>query len=130
MDHPQHVNFCPVPYNHEDWLRRVLHSSKLALVVMAVALSIGVLSYHFIGKLPWVDALLEASMILGGMGPIAPMQNDAIKIFASCYALASGLLIIGTMGVILAPWIQRLIHHPHWREQRKAQQEAKKATLQ
>ena len=109
----------PLPYNHDAWLRRVAHTSKLALIIVLCALSIGVLGYHFIGELPWIDALLEASMILGGMGAVAPMHSDAVKLFASFYALMSGLLIISVTSIILAPWIQRMIHHPNHRQERK-----------
>ena len=109
----------PLPYNHADWLRRVLHSSKLALIIVVGALTLGVLGYHVVGELPWIDALLEASMILGGMGAVAPMHSDAVKLFASFYALFSGLVVVSTTGILLAPWIQRLIHHPHHAQERE-----------
>lgn len=108
----------PVLPRHK-WLARVFHSVWCAVVVAGGMLTIGVFGYHILGKLPWVDALLEASMILGGMGPVAPMAGDAVKIFASMYALASGLVIIGTTGILLAPWIHRLLHH-FYQERRHA----------
>jgi hypothetical protein len=77
------------------------------------ALFIGIAGYHWIDKLSWVDSLLEASMILGGMGPINPLHNDAAKIFASAYALFSGLILIGVMGIILTPITHRLLHKFH-----------------
>lgn len=92
------------------WLLRVAHSIWCAFMIVLVALSGGILGYHFIGGLLWVDAFLEASMILGGMGPVAPMHGDAIKIFAGCYALLSGLIIISIMGIILAPFMHRILH--------------------
>src|SRR4051812_19218221 len=85
----------------DKWLRRVIRSIGLALAAVGGALGVGVLGYHELGHLPWVDSLLEASMILGGMGPVAPMSNDAVKLFASAYALFSGLVLIGTMGILL-----------------------------
>jgi hypothetical protein len=72
-------------------------------ILTAIALFIGVSGYHWLGELSWVDALLNASMILGGMGPVDPLHNDAAKVFASCYALFSGLFFIAVMGLILAP---------------------------
>ncbi len=60
-----------------------------------------------------MDALLEASMILGGMGAVAPMQTDAIKLFASFYALMSGLIIVTSTGIFLTPFLHRLLHHFH-----------------
>ena len=96
-------------------------TALVALVMIATALSIGVMGYHTLGRLSWIDALLEASMILGGMGPVAPMTNDAVKIFASIYALCSGLALISITGVVLAPWVNRMLYHTH----RRAEADAK-----
>jgi tetrahydromethanopterin S-methyltransferase subunit F len=98
---------------HTQWLARVAKSIGLAVAVVMCSLMIGVLGYHTLGGLSWIDAILEASMILGGMGAVAPMTNDAVKLFASFYALFSGLVVVGTMGIILAPWMHRLMHHFH-----------------
>lgn len=94
----------------DKWLKRVGRSAWLGLLIAGIALLIGVLGYHFIGHLPWIDALLEASMILGGMGAIAPLTGDAEKLFASFYALTSGLVVVSTTAIILAPWLHRLLH--------------------
>ena len=80
---------------------------------IACALGIGILGYHFLNHLPWADALVDASMILGGMGPVNPLQGTAAKLFASAYALFSGLFFIGLMGFLLAPFAHRLMHHFH-----------------
>jgi hypothetical protein len=69
--------------------------------------------YHFLEQLPWIDALLNASMILGGMGPVDPIKTEAGKIFASCYALYSGLAIISVAGLLLAPVVHRFLHKFH-----------------
>lgn len=102
-----------IPFTHERWRSNVRRATLLALLVVAVSLGIGVTGYHTLGHLPWVDALLEASMILGGMGPVAPMTGNAVKIFASIYALFSGLMLISTTGLLLAPWMHRLIYRTH-----------------
>ena len=102
-----------VPFTHHHWLTRVRRSMLLAAIIVSISLAIGMLGYHFLGALSWVDALLEASMILGGMGPVAPMTNDAVKLFASAYALFSGLALVSTTGLLLAPWIQRMLYHTH-----------------
>lgn len=93
------------------WLRRILRSSWMALIIVLLMLLLGVVGYHVFGGLTWIDAFLEASMILGGMGAVAPMTNDAVKLFASCYALLSGLVVLTTTGLILAPFVHRLLHH-------------------
>jgi hypothetical protein len=71
------------------------------------------LGYHVFGSLHWIDALLNASMILTGMGPVDPMQTVAGKLFASCYALFSGIVFITTAGVLLAPVVHRVLHRFH-----------------
>src|SRR6266508_3426681 len=77
------------------FFKRVAASLLLALGLSAVALAIGIIGYHTLAGLGWVDSLLEASMILGGMGPINALPNSTAKVFASLYALFSGLMFIG-----------------------------------
>jgi hypothetical protein len=96
--------------------RRVARHLALALFVVGVALAIGVYGYHFIGHLAWIDSLLNASMILGGMGPVDPLQTSGAKIFASCYALFSGLAFIGIASLMVAPFAHRLLHRFHLQE--------------
>jgi hypothetical protein len=111
-----------------EWRRRVAHSSLIAGVVIVVALSIGVLGYHFLGELGWLDSLVNASMILGGMGPVDHIDTNAGKFFASFYALFSGVIFIGTFGVLIAPWAHRMLHRFHAvDEQDEEQAPAKKA---
>ena len=85
----------------------------MAGAVVAVSLAVGMCGYHFLEKLPWIDALLNASMILGGMGPVDPIKTFAGKIFASFYALYSGLAIISVAGLLLAPIVHRFLHKFH-----------------
>jgi hypothetical protein len=92
---------------------RVLQHGGVVLVAFTVALGIGVVGYHLFAGLPWIDALLNASMILGGMGPVDPMPTEAAKFFASFYALFSGLFFIASGGVILAPFLHRFLHRFH-----------------
>jgi hypothetical protein len=81
--------------------------------VVLVSLAVGVCGYHYLDSLPWVDSLLNASMILGGMGPVDPLKTTAGKIFASAYALYSGLALIAVVGLLLAPIIHRVMHVFH-----------------
>ena len=73
----------------------------------------GICGYHYIEGIPWVDSLLNASMILGGMGPVDSLHTTAGKLFASFYALYSGLLLISLAGLMLAPVVHRLLHKFH-----------------
>jgi hypothetical protein len=93
--------------------KRVIRHFSLALLVLAVGLGIGVLGYHCLDQLNWIDSLLNASMILGGMGPVDPLHSSAAKIFASCYALFSGLAFIGIASLIVAPFVHRILHRFH-----------------
>src|SRR3954451_15238820 len=83
--------------------RRMIPSLVIVVLLAAVALLIGTSGYHWIAGLSWVDALLNASMILGGMGPVDPLRTDAAKVFAAAYALFSGLIFIAVLGIVLAP---------------------------
>ncbi|MBI3574307.1 MAG: hypothetical protein HY083_01395 [Gammaproteobacteria bacterium] len=95
------------------FLRRVLRSAYIAAVIVITALGAGVLGYHFLEDIPWVDAILDASMILGGMGPVSQLQTVAGKLFASAYALFSGLVFIAATGILMAPFVHRFLHHFH-----------------
>src|SRR5256886_14673430 len=93
--------------------RRVFRHLLLALLAIGVALGIGVIGYHCIGGLSWIDSVLNASMILGGMGPVDLLHSSAAKLFASFYALFSGLAFIGISSLMIAPFAHRLLHTFH-----------------
>ena len=95
------------------FIKRIVASVVMAGILIAFALLIGIAGYHWIGGFNWVDSLLEASMILGGMGPVNHLPSPQAKIFASCYALFSGLVFIAIMGVVLAPITHRMLHKFH-----------------
>ena len=92
---------------------RLLACLGLALAIIAVALSIGVAGYHFIAGLHWIDAVMNAAMILTGMGPVDVLRSDAAKVFASLYALFSGVVFISLMGLLLSPIAHRVLHKFH-----------------
>ena len=93
--------------------RRLLGSIGLAVGVLGGSLAIGIAGYHGWGGLGWLDALVNASMILGGMGPVDPITRPAGKWFASAYALYSGVALLTSVGIILAPAVHRLLHAFH-----------------
>ena len=95
------------------FIRRVAFSIGIAFGLSAAALAIGIVGYHWLAGLDWVDAFLDAAMILGGMGPVSTLTTSPAKIFAACYALFSGLMFIGIMGVTLSPILHRMLHHFH-----------------
>ncbi len=89
----------------------------ISLLVILAALGVGVIGYHHIVGLSWVDSLLNASMILTGMGPLAPMPTTPAKLFASAYALFSGVVFLSAVGVLLSPLFHRLLHAFHLDDQ-------------
>jgi len=98
---------------HFAFLRRQLRFAALSAAIVLGALAAGALGYHAIEGLPWLDALLNAAMILTGMGPVDRMQTSAGKLFATAYALASGVLFVTTVAVLFAPLVHRFFHHFH-----------------
>ncbi len=95
------------------FVRRMAVSAAMAGILIAVALLIGIMGYHHIAQFDWVDSILEASMILGGMGPVNPLVTTGAKMFAAGYALFSGLVFIAIMGIVVAPITHRMLHQFH-----------------
>ena len=93
--------------------RRLLGHFVVALAAISGSLGIGVAGYHFLDKLSWLDSLLNASMILGGMGPVDAIRTPAGKLFASFYALFSGVVFLVIVGILIVPIGHRLLHSLH-----------------
>ncbi len=92
---------------------RILGSFSVTVLIAGASLAIGSAGYHIWGGLDWLDAFHNASMILTGMGPVNPMTNAAGKLFASCYALYSGIAFLSMIAVITAPIAHRMLHKFH-----------------
>jgi hypothetical protein len=97
----------------DQFWRRMLTYAGVSTLLIGGSLGLGVLGYHFIAGLGWLDSLLNASMILTGMGPVDPMRTAGAKIFASIYAIFSGVMFLTSVGVLLAPAVHRLLHRFH-----------------
>lgn len=95
------------------FLLRLARSASLAGTVVATALALGMLGYHFIVGLPWIDSFLNAAMILSGMGPVDAIRTSPGKIFAGSYALLSGLVVLTTAAMLLGPIVHRMLHRFH-----------------
>jgi hypothetical protein len=100
----------------EVFARRLMKNGLIGTVLLFFSLGIGVIGYHFLENLSWIDSLLNASMILGGMGPVNPLQTTAGKIFASFYALYSGVVLLASVGILATPIFHRFLHHFHLAE--------------
>jgi membrane protein YdbS with pleckstrin-like domain len=95
------------------FLRRVVTMAIVAAALLAMALAIGMIGYRVLAHMRWIDALLNASMILGGMGPVDPLPNDKSKVFASAYALFAGVVFLVSIGVLVSPLVHRTLHRFH-----------------
>ena len=93
--------------------RRMTITFLLLLTVLAIALGLGIIGYHEFARLSWIDSILNASMILTGMGPVDRMTTDTSKLFASVYALFSGVVFLSSIGLLLAPIFHRILHKFH-----------------
>ena len=98
------------------FLIRLLRHILFAIGVLTMSLAIGMVGYHFLEKMNFVDSMLNASMILGGMGPVGELKTAGGKIFASLYALFSGVIFLVVVGIIIAPLAHRLLHRLHLEE--------------
>jgi len=95
------------------FLIRVLRYGGFALGIVLGSLAVGIIGYHLTEGMGWLDALVNAAMILGGMGPVSELHSDGGKLFASLYALFSGIVFLMAVGVFLAPIVHRLYHRFH-----------------
>jgi hypothetical protein len=98
------------------FIKRLVLCFGTAFLLILAALFLGVAGYHWIAGLAWIDSLLNASMILGGMGPVDTLTSVGGKVFASAYALFSGLVFIAVMGVVFSPLLHRMLHKFHMDE--------------
>ena len=92
---------------------RIFYSGLLTLLIVLVSLGMGTWGYHYYGEMAWIDALLNASMILAGMGPVNPIESTAGKLFATFYCLFSGIVFLTMMAIMLAPAYHRFMHRFH-----------------
>ena len=102
------------PVSFALFLRRLFTHFVVALLLVAGSLALGMLGYRRFEGLEWVDAFLNAAMLLGGMGPVESPHTFAGKVFAGVYALYAGLVFLAVTGVVLAPVLHRVLHRFHW----------------
>jgi hypothetical protein len=107
---------------------RIAWSVAATAGIVAFSLSMGSAGYHYLGELPWIDALLNASMILAGMGPVDPIRSTGAKLFASFYALYSGIAFLGIIAILMAPILHRFLHkfHLEFAEEQSEEDQGKK----
>jgi hypothetical protein len=106
--------------SRKKFLIRLLKHALVSLVLLIVSLGIGVIGYHILESFSWIDALLNASMILGGMGPVNPLVTVPGKLFASFYAIFSGVIFLVGAGVLITPIAHRILHQLHLDEEEQS----------
>ncbi len=99
--------------SRKNYYKRLKDNFLLSIAIILISLALGVGGYMLFANLSFVDAVLNASMILGGMGPVDVLHTDAAKYFASFYALFSGITLITTVGILFAPMVHRMMHRFH-----------------
>lgn len=97
----------------EQYYKRVLRYAGFSLSLITISLGIGVIGYHYTNSLSWLDSLVNASMILTGMGPVDELKNDGAKWFASIYSIFCGVIFLSTVAVFLTPIFHRFLHKFH-----------------
>lgn len=97
-----------------EFLQRLFMHAAAAYGLVLGSLAIGILGYHLLERLPWLDAFLNAAMLLGGMGPVDAPHSSGGKLFAGLYALYAGLVFLVTVALVFTPVLHRLLHHFHW----------------
>src|SRR5678815_1503803 len=105
------------PISRRRFARRLLSHFAAAAFVVAVSLAIGMAGYVYFEQLSWLDAFLNAAMLLGGMGPVDDPRTSGGKLFAGSYALFAGLIFLVVAGIMLGPVVHRIMHRFHWDEQ-------------
>ena len=98
-----------LPYK-KHFLSKLLKSMILGTIFLIFSLTIGVLGYHYYFNIPWLDSLVNASMILTGMGPVDRAETDGAKLFSSFYAVYSGVAFLTCVAIILSPVVHRFLH--------------------
>jgi hypothetical protein len=99
--------------SRREFALRLLSHAAVAASLLIVSLALGVLGYHFLVGLAWLDSLLNASMILGGMGPVDAISSPLGKVFASIYALFAGIVFLALSAILVAPLAHRILHGLH-----------------
>jgi hypothetical protein len=117
--HPRFEHRAQPVISSHDFLIRLGQSGLIATVLISVSLFAGMVGYRLLEGLSWLDSFLNASMLLGGMGPVTMPLTDAGKLFAGLYALYSGLFVIFVAGLILAPVAHRILHRFHMEERER-----------
>jgi hypothetical protein len=108
------------PLSPREFAHHLARHGSYALLLIGVSLLLGMGGYHWIAHFSWIDAFLDACMLLGGMGPVGPLPSDGAKLFAGLFALYSGLVFLAVTALVLTPVFHRVLHRFHWELEKDA----------
>ena len=111
---PEFESKSQAPLSPTAFWFRFLRYLALAGGLIAISLGAGMFGYHYFESMSWLDAFLNASMILGGMGPVDTLHTEGGKLFAGLYALFSGIMVLAVAGILFGPLVHRLLHKFHF----------------
>jgi hypothetical protein len=106
MQKKHHHRLAPVHI----FVRRIIRNLVIGSTIMLVSLGIGMFGYSHFENMSWVDAYINATMILSGMGPVDVLHTEGGKLFAGTYALFSGIVFLVVIAIIIAPVFHRFMH--------------------
>ena len=109
------------PVSRREFVSHLARQAGYAAALVAVSVVLGMAGYRWIAHYSWVDSFLNACMLLGGMGPVGVLPNDASKIFAGVFALYSGLVFLASALFLLTPVFHRVLHYFHWEQSQSEQ---------
>jgi hypothetical protein len=109
-------NYKQAPLSPLRFVQRVLRGTGIVIGFMGLSLLAGTLGYHGLENMSWIDAFYNAALIMSGMGPAGDLHTEAGKLFASLFSLYSGLFLVAAMGLLLMPFLHRMLHRLHYVE--------------
>ena len=97
----------------------MLNQSGIVMAIIVLSLGVGMAGYRYFEGMHWIDAYLNAAMLLGGMGPVNPIRTTGGKVFAGLYALYAGMIVLVAASILIAPAFHRFLHRFHLEEDEK-----------
>jgi hypothetical protein len=113
------------PLSRMRFVRRLARQGVSASFIILGSLAMGMAGYHSLADQSWVDAFLNAAMLLGGMGPVGELHSTSAKIFAGIYALYAGIVFLVLAAMLLGPVFHRVLHFFHWEADQAANKKPK-----
>jgi hypothetical protein len=97
----------------QSFVRRLIYAAFLSAILLALWTAVGMVGYHLLAGLSWIDAFLNSAMIVGGMGPVDVLKNEPAKVFAGFFAILSGVIFLSVFGLLIGPVFHRFLHRFH-----------------